>query len=65
MDVIPQTLGLKQLDRHNNYHKLEGFYFPRHEDPRLPLQNSLIDGELVLDVDPQTKKARDPYSLSP
>ena len=49
-----------QLDRHNNYHRLEGFYFPHHEDPRVPLKNSLVDGELVLDVDPQTKKVREP-----
>ena len=31
-----------------------------HAPPRLPLKNSLIDGELVLDVDPQSNKARDP-----
>lgn len=49
-----------QLDRHNNYHKLEGFYFPHHEDPRLPLKNTLVDGELVVDVDPQTKRVREP-----
>ena len=54
---LTSVAGLKQLDRHNNYYLIEGLYFPRLEDPRLPLKNSLIDGELVLDVDPQTKKA--------
>ena len=54
-----------QLDRHNNYHRLEGFYFPHHEDPRVPLKNSLVDGELVLDVDPQTKKVREPLLSLP
>lgn len=49
---------LEQLDRHNDYHQLEGLYFPHHDDPRLPLKNTLIDGELVLDVDPQSRKAR-------
>ncbi|KAF9645289.1 mRNA capping enzyme, alpha subunit [Thelephora ganbajun] len=44
------------LDRHNNYYQLDGFYFPHYEDPRVPLKNSLIDGELVLDVDPQTRQ---------
>ena len=53
-----------QLDRHNNYYKLDGLYFPHHEDPRVPLKNSLVDGELVLDVDPQTGKARDLNSPS-
>ena len=54
-------LTVHQLDRHNNYHQLEGFYFPHHEDPRLPLKNSLIDGELVVDVDPQTQRVSESY----
>lgn len=44
-----------QLDRHNNRRRLEGFYLPHYEGPRLPLKNSLLDGESVLDVDPQHK----------
>ena len=54
-------LNVRQLDRHNNYYQLDGFYFPHHEDPRLPLKNSLVDGELVVDVDPQTQRASQPY----
>lgn len=31
-------------------------YFPHHEDPRRPLRNSIIDGELVIDTDSRTKQ---------
>lgn len=62
-DLVLEILEPKQLDRHNNYYQIEGFYFPHHGDPRLPLKNSLVDGELVLDVDPQTKIARNSLSL--
>jgi len=47
-----------QLDRHNNFYRLEGLFFPHHNDPRLPLKSSLIDGELVVEVDPQTRNVR-------
>ena len=45
-----------QIDRHNAYRQLSGLYFPHHEDPRMPLKNSIVDGELVIDVDPRTKQ---------
>ncbi|TFK42290.1 mRNA capping enzyme [Crucibulum laeve] len=44
------------IDRHNTYRRIDGLYFPHHEDPRMPLRNTLVDGELVIDVDPRTKK---------
>ncbi|KAM6500286.1 mRNA capping enzyme [Amanita muscaria] len=44
------------IDRHNSYREVHGMFFPHHEDPRRPLGNTIVDGELVLDVDPQTKK---------
>ncbi|RDX56478.1 mRNA capping enzyme, alpha subunit [Lentinus brumalis] len=44
------------IDRHNTYRALTGLYFPHHEDPRMPLRNTLVDGELVIDVDPRTKQ---------
>ncbi|KAI0807741.1 mRNA capping enzyme, catalytic domain-containing protein [Fomes fomentarius] len=44
------------IDRHNTYRQLTGLYFPHHEDPRMPLRNSIVDGELVIDVDPRTKQ---------
>ncbi|EAU88637.1 mRNA guanylyltransferase [Coprinopsis cinerea okayama7 len=44
------------IDRHNTYRQILGFVFPHHENPRNLLRNTLIDGELVLDVDPVTKK---------
>lgn len=45
-----------QIDRHNTYRQLTGLYFPHHEDPRMPLRSSIVDGELVIDVDPRTKQ---------
>ena len=45
-----------QIDRHNAYRALSGLFFPHHENPMRPLGNTVVDGELVLDVDPQTKK---------
>ncbi|KAI0636710.1 mRNA capping enzyme, catalytic domain-containing protein [Trametes polyzona] len=44
------------IDRHNTYRQLNGLYFPHHEDPRRPLRSSIVDGELVLDLDPRTKQ---------
>ncbi|KAF8643837.1 hypothetical protein AX16_008854 [Volvariella volvacea WC 439] len=43
------------IDRHNTYRQLDGLFFPHHEDPRRPLRNTIVDGELVIDVDPRTK----------
>ncbi|ETW85966.1 hypothetical protein HETIRDRAFT_438535 [Heterobasidion irregulare TC 32-1] len=31
-------------------------YFPHHEHPERPLRSTIIDAELVIDVDPQTKQ---------
>lgn len=44
-----------QIDRHNDYRQLHGFFFPHHENPQRPLGNTLLDGELLLDVDPRTR----------
>ncbi|KXN91505.1 mRNA-capping enzyme subunit alpha [Leucoagaricus sp. SymC.cos] len=44
------------IDRHNTYRELSGLYFPHHENPVNPLMDTLVDGELVIDVDPHTKK---------
>ncbi|KAI9057923.1 hypothetical protein FKP32DRAFT_1529842, partial [Trametes sanguinea] len=46
------------IDRHNSYREVTGLYFPHHEDPRRPLKNSIVDGELVIDVDPRTKQEK-------
>ncbi|KAF5386963.1 hypothetical protein D9615_001556 [Tricholomella constricta] len=48
--------SLYLIDRHNTYHQLTGIFFPHHENPLRPLRNTLIDAELVLDVDPRTKQ---------
>jgi mRNA guanylyltransferase len=43
-----------QIDRKNTYRQLTGFFFPHYENPQRPLGNTIIDGELVLGVDPTT-----------
>jgi mRNA guanylyltransferase len=47
-----------QIDRHNTYRELTGLFMPHHEFPKKPLRDSLVDGELVIDVDPKTNKVR-------
>lgn len=58
--VLPNPVANEQyvylIDRHNDYRALSGFFFPHFEHPSMPLRESLIDGELVIDVDPRTKK---------
>ncbi|KAG9096746.1 hypothetical protein FRC06_008367 [Ceratobasidium sp. 370] len=44
------------IDRKNNYRQQEGLFFPHYTDPRRALGNTLLDGELVVDYDPQTKQ---------
>ncbi|KAH9484372.1 mRNA-capping enzyme subunit alpha [Psilocybe cubensis] len=56
LDNNDQTAYL--IDRHNEYRQIEGFFFPHHENPQLPLRSSLVDGELVIDVDPRTKQEK-------
>ncbi|KAK7693769.1 hypothetical protein QCA50_003341 [Cerrena zonata] len=44
------------IDRHNQYRLLNGLFFPHYETPANPLRNTLVDGELVIDIDPKTKQ---------
>ncbi|KAH8117391.1 mRNA capping enzyme, alpha subunit [Phellopilus nigrolimitatus] len=44
------------IDRHNQYRLLNGFFFPHHENPRVPLRSTIVDGELVIDTDPRTRQ---------
>lgn len=53
-----------EIDRHNTYRELNGFYFPHFEDPRKPLRSTIVDGELVIDVDPRTRQVCT-FSLPP
>ncbi|KAF8077651.1 mRNA capping enzyme [Lyophyllum atratum] len=55
-DLASGDQALYLIDRHNTYHQLTGIFFPHHENPMRPLGNTLIDGELVIDVDPRTKQ---------
>ncbi|KAL0946714.1 hypothetical protein HGRIS_012899 [Hohenbuehelia grisea] len=42
------------IDRHNTYRMLHGFFFPHHENPTRAMGDTIVDGELVIDVDPKT-----------
>ncbi|KAJ7273290.1 mRNA capping enzyme, catalytic domain-containing protein [Mycena rebaudengoi] len=53
-DASSQSQAVYLIDRKNSYRELQGLFFPHHENPQLPLQNTLVDGELILDVDPHT-----------
>ena len=50
------TCDHAKIDRHNAYREISGLYFTHHENPMMPLRNSLVDGELVIDVDPRTRQ---------
>jgi len=44
------------VDRHNIYREITGLFFPHHETPEFPLRSTVVDAELVVDVDPRTKR---------
>ncbi|KAF7974823.1 hypothetical protein HWV62_11179 [Athelia sp. TMB] len=44
------------IDRHNTYRQLTGFVFPHHVNPSAMLGNTIVDGELVIDLDPKTQQ---------
>ncbi|KDQ60776.1 hypothetical protein JAAARDRAFT_172973 [Jaapia argillacea MUCL 33604] len=52
LDTNAQAVFL--IDRHNTYRVQTGLFFPHHENPMMPLRNTILDGELVLDEDPAT-----------
>jgi len=44
------------VDRHNVYREISGLFFPHYEHPERPLRSTVVDAELVIDVDPLTKR---------
>ncbi|KAF8559638.1 mRNA capping enzyme, alpha subunit [Imleria badia] len=44
------------IDRHNTYYEVSGFWFPHPDRPRESLMDTILDGELVVDVEPTSKK---------
>ncbi|KAK7467331.1 Dcp1p-Dcp2p decapping enzyme complex alpha subunit [Stygiomarasmius scandens] len=54
----PDIQNVFLIDRHNKYYNQSGLFFPHHENPVNPLRDTLLDGELVIDVDPRTKKEK-------
>lgn len=55
-DLETSEQAIFLIDRHNSYRHVSGLFFPHHEFPTRPLRNTLVDGELVVDVDPQTNR---------
>ncbi|TYJ54735.1 hypothetical protein B9479_004583 [Cryptococcus floricola] len=41
------------IDRKQEFYNVKGLMFPKWDDRRQPLGESILDGELVIDVDPQ------------
>ena len=54
--LVATSKKKKKIDRHNTYREILGLYFPHYENPMMPLGSSLVDGELVIDVDPRTRQ---------
>ncbi|KAF8508398.1 mRNA capping enzyme [Gautieria morchelliformis] len=50
------TSAVYLIDRHDQYRMVSGYYFPFNEDPRRPLGDTILDGELVLDMNPKTQQ---------
>ena len=46
--------GLMQIDRKQRYFFIENLHFPHWEKEDHPLTDTILDGELVIDVDPKT-----------
>lgn len=44
----------KQIDRKQRYFKVEDLHFPHWERKDDPLTDTILDGELVIDIDPET-----------
>ncbi|KAH7889634.1 mRNA capping enzyme, catalytic domain-containing protein [Phlebopus sp. FC_14] len=44
------------IDRRNEYYEVSGFWFPHPDRPRDSLMDTILDGELVIDVDPASRK---------
>ncbi|KAJ7510033.1 mRNA capping enzyme, catalytic domain-containing protein [Mycena galericulata] len=55
-DLNSRSQTVYLIDRKNDYYELQGLFFPHHENPQMPLQNTVVDGELVFDVDPRTNQ---------
>lgn len=55
-DLPSSTQMVYLIDRHNTYREIGGFWFPHHERRDQPLRDTIVDGELVIDVDPATNE---------
>lgn len=51
-----------QIDRRNIYYEVSGFWFPHPDKPRESLMDTILDGELVVDVNPSSRKVCSNFS---
>jgi hypothetical protein len=51
-----RKLTFVQVDRRERFYLNLGYAFPNHENPELVLRNTVLDAELVIDVDRPTGK---------
>ncbi|KIJ35792.1 hypothetical protein M422DRAFT_180359 [Sphaerobolus stellatus SS14] len=51
---VENTTDVYLIDRNDHYRFVSGYYFPSHADPAIPLGDTILDGELVIDVNPAT-----------
>ena len=52
-----------QIDRKNKYYLQQGFFFPHYSNKALPMRDTILDGELVLDTPPGSNHVRSSYTL--
>jgi hypothetical protein len=50
------AIDATQIDRHNTYYEVSGFWFPHPDKHQDSLMDTILDGELVVDVEPTSKK---------
>lgn len=49
---------LIQIDRKEDFYRNDGLTFPHQDGPEFNHSNTLLDGELVIDVDPRSGTVR-------
>lgn len=47
-----------QVDRNEHFFGVEGLHFPHWENADTPLIDTVLDGELVIDIDPSSGQVR-------
>lgn len=64
LDIKQPNLGV-QLDRRGSFFLMKGKRSPQSSESLRPLVDTVIDGELVIDINPVTGKVQMPFVLCP